>query len=278
MTTQNITKDRIIHFSKELRLPAFRGEFEQVARESALKHADYEEFLLNLMELEYNTRVENRKKEQIRQANFPAKMHLHELKRQLLPEDAIDKLPMLERLDFIASGQNVVLAGNPGTGKTHIAIGLGMKACAQGHKVLFTTVHGLLTQLREAHSARTLRMSEQRFEKYDLVICDEFGYISFDKEGSELLFNHLSLRSGKKSTIITTNLSFDRWSEIFGDPVLTAALVDRITHKAHLVNMNGDSYRVRETREINKKSESETTPPSVDCLGVPPSSQQRDWR
>jgi len=123
----------------------------------------------------------------------------------------------------------------------------------QGYKVLFTTVHRLLTQLRESHSARTLRQSELRFEKYDLVICDEFGYISFDKEGSELLFNHLSLRTGNKSTIITTNLTFDRWSEIFGDPVLTAALVDRMTHKAHLVNMNGDSYRVRETKQIKSK-------------------------
>ncbi|NLE90806.1 MAG: ATP-binding protein [Dehalococcoidales bacterium] len=253
MNTQNITKDKITHYSKELRLPTFRSEFERVAQASALKHADYEDFLLNLMEIEYDMRVENRKKEQVRQAGFPSKMHLHELNRDVLPEDARAKLPLLERLDFITSGQNIVLAGNPGTGKTHIAIGLGMKACAQGYKVLFTTVHGLLTQLREAHSARTLRLSEQRFEKYDLVICDEFGYISFDKEGSELLFNHLSLRTGKKSTIITTNLSFERWSEIFGDPILTAALVDRITHKAHLVNMNGESYRVRETREINQK-------------------------
>ena len=94
---------------------------------------------------------------------------------------------------------------------------------------------------------------ELRFEKYDLVICDEFGYISFDKEGAELLFNHLSLRAGRKSTIITTNLRFDRWEEIFGDPVLTAALVDRLTHKAHLVNMNGESYRLRETKEMMRK-------------------------
>ena len=94
---------------------------------------------------------------------------------------------------------------------------------------------------------------ELRFEKYDLVICDEFGYISFDKQGAELLFNHLSLRAGRKSTIITTNLGFDRWEEIFGDAVLTAALVDRLTHKAHLVNMNGESYRLRETTEMMKK-------------------------
>ena len=94
---------------------------------------------------------------------------------------------------------------------------------------------------------------EMRFEKYDLVVCDEVGYISFDKQGAELLFNHLSLRAGRKSTIITTNLGFDRWEEIFGDAVLTAALVDRLTHKAHLVNMQGDSYRLRETREMMKK-------------------------
>ena len=94
---------------------------------------------------------------------------------------------------------------------------------------------------------------ELRFEKYDLVICDEFGYISFDKEGAELLFNHLSLRAGRKSTIVTTNLGFDRWNEIFGDQVLTAALVDRLTHKAHQVNMNGESYKLRETKEMMKK-------------------------
>ena len=162
------------------------------------------------------------------------------------------KLPELERLDFIANGQNIVLAGNPGTGKTHIAVGLGLKACMQGYKVLFTTVHKLLTQIRESHSERILRQLELRFEKYDLVICDEFGYVSFDKPGAELLFNHLSLRAGRKATIITTNLGFDRWEEIFGDPVLTAALVDRLTHKAHLINMNGDSFRLKETKEMNQ--------------------------
>ncbi len=119
--------------------------------------------------------------------------------------------------------------------------------------MLFTSIHRLLTQLRESHSERTLRQLELRFEKYDLVICDEFGYVSFDKQGAELLFNHLSLRAGRKSTIITTNLSFDRWEEIFGDPVLTAALVDRLTHKAYLVNMNGQSFRLKETKQMNQK-------------------------
>ncbi|MBI9073757.1 MAG: ATP-binding protein, partial [Melioribacteraceae bacterium] len=152
------------------------------------------------MEREFELRLENRKKTQIRQAGFPAKMYLNNLDRKELPEDGQEKLPMLERLDFIASAQNVILAGNPGTGKTHIAIGLGLKACLLGYKVLFTSVHKLLTQLRESHSDRTLRQMEIRFEKYDLVICDEFGYVSFDKNGAELLFNHLSLRVGRKST------------------------------------------------------------------------------
>jgi DNA replication protein DnaC len=243
----------ITRYSKELRMPVFRRDFKQLAKDAAQERINYEEFLLRLMGREFEVRAENRKKAQIRQACFPAKMYLNELDRDQLPTDAKEKLPLLERLDFIESGQNIILAGNPGTGKTHVAVGLGLKACLQGYKVMFTSVHRLLTQLRESHSERTLRQLEIKFEKYDLVICDEFGYVSFDKEGSELLFNHLSLRAGRKSTIITTNLGFDRWEEIFGDPVLTAALVDRLTHKAHLVNMNGESYRLKETKKMLKK-------------------------
>lgn len=243
----------IIKYSKELRLPVFRRDFKELATEAATQRLDYEDYLLRLMEREFELRMENRKKTQIRSAGFPARMYLTDLDRSQLPAGAQEKLPLLERLDFIISAQNVILAGNPGTGKTHIATGLGLKACLQGYKVLFTTVHKLLTQLRESHSERTLRQMEMKFEKYDLVICDEFGYVSFDKSGAELLFNHLSLRAGRKSTIITTNLVFDRWDEIFGDPVLTAALVDRLTHKAHLVNMSGESYRIKETKKMMEK-------------------------
>lgn len=246
--------EQIITYSKELRLPVFRRDFEELAEEAARQGLTYEDYLLQLMEREYEARMENRKKAQIRQAGFPSKLYLQDLQRELLPSAAREKLPLLERLDFIKQGQNMVLAGNPGTGKTHIAIGLGIKACMRGYKVLFTSVHGLLTQLRESHSQRTLRQIENRFEKYDLVICDEFGYVSFDKHGAELLFNHLSLRAGRKATIITTNLAFDRWEEIFGDPVLTAALVDRMTYKAYLINMNGASYRLRETEKLNMKN------------------------
>lgn len=249
---ETINQD-IIKYSKELKLPVFRRDFKELATESASQRLDYEEYLLRLMERQYEERLESRKKAQIRAAMFPLRMYLNDLNRKELPSGGQEKLPVLERLDFIKNAQNVILAGNPGTGKTHIAIGLGLKACMAGYKVFFTTIHGLLTQLRESHSERTLKQLEARFERYDLVICDEFGYVSFDKNGAELLFNHLSLRTGRKSTIITTNLGFDRWEEIFGDPVLTAALVDRLTHKAHLVNMNGDSYRLKETKRMTVK-------------------------
>lgn len=243
--------DQINRASLDLRLAAFRNNLEEIITQGVQQNASYEQVILELLKAEQQVRLINRKKVQMRNAAFPQLKYLQDLSRSDLPTDAIAKLPTLETLDFITSGQNVILGGSPGTAKTHIAIGLGIKAVQQGYNVMFTTVSKLLTQIRENHSSRTLRSLELKFEKYDLVICDEFGYISFDKQGSEMLFNHLSLRTGIKSTIITSNLSFDKWNDIFGkDTVLTAALLDRLTHKAHLVNMNGPSYRMKETKKI----------------------------
>ncbi|WP_172674332.1 IS21-like element helper ATPase IstB [Persicobacter sp. CCB-QB2] len=247
-------KERIIELSRELRLPALRNNFTTLAAEAAENNLDYEDYLLAILEKEFINRNENRKKNIIRRAGFPSKSYLSLLERTFLPKAAQKKLPVLERLEFIDQGQNIIMAGNPGTGKTHIAIGLGLKACEMGYSVYFTTIHALLTLLRESHSQKALRQIEVRFEKYDLVICDEVGYVSFDKAGAELLFNHLSLRAGRKSTIITTNLDFERWHEIFLDPVLTAALIDRLTHKAHLINMDGESYRLRETMNLTQQA------------------------
>ncbi|MFH0761186.1 MAG: IS21-like element helper ATPase IstB [Bacteroidota bacterium] len=249
---KNIAQD-IIVYSKELRLPTFRKNYETAAIEAARDNLTFEQYLHDLLQQEYEARAENRKKAQIRQAGFPQLKYLQDLSREDLPPEAQERLPLLERLEFIRSGRNLILAGNPGTGKTHLAIGLGIKACSEGFRVLFTTVPRMLTRIRESRSEKTLSKLEHHFEKFDLVICDEFGYISYDKEGAELLFNHLSLRAGRKSTIITTNLSFDRWPEIFGDPTLTAAMVDRLTHRAFLINMNGKSYRVKETRKWNEQ-------------------------
>lgn len=249
---KNIAQDITI-YTKELRLPTFRKNYETAATEAASENLSFEQYLHGLLLLEFESRAENRKKTMIRQAGFPQMKYLQDLSREDLPKEAQERLPQLERLEFIRNGRNLILAGNPGTGKTHLAIGLGIKACSEGFRVLFTTVPRMLTQIRESRSDKTLTLLEHRFEKYDLVICDEFGYISYDKEGAELLFNHLSLRAGSKSTIITTNLSFDRWPEIFGDPTLTAAMVDRLTHRAYLINMNGKSYRVKETRKWNEQ-------------------------
>lgn len=243
--------DQINQISLDLRLPAFRRDLKEIVEEALKENASFEQVILNVLKAEQQLRQINRKKVQMRNAAFPQLKYLQDISRSDLPADATAKLPTLETLDFISTGQNVILGGSPGTGKTHIAIGLGIKACQEGYNVMFTTVSKLLTQIRENHSSRTLRSLELKFEKYDLVICDEFGYISFDKEGSEMLFNHLSLRTGIKSTIITSNLSFDKWNDIFGkDTVLTAALLDRLTHKAYLVNMNGQSYRMKETKKI----------------------------
>lgn len=253
-------QDNIQTHSKELRLPAIRNNYQMLAEQAPGQDADYHEFLSKLLEMEIEERIKNRKQVRIRAAEFPYKKYLDELLLDSLSCDAKTKLPILKSLSFVSEGQNVVLAGNPGTGKTHLAIGLGIHACLQDYKVLFTTTPRLLTRIKEARSERTLRSLEMKFEKYDLVICDEFGYISFDKEGAELLFAHLSLRTGRKSTIITTNLSFDRWKEIFQDPVLTAAMVDRITHKAHFVDMTGDSYRAKETIEMIQKQNGKQVP------------------
>ncbi len=241
---------QIDYYSRQLKLPSFRQSYLELAKQAAKDKICHEEYLLKLMLLEHDERIVRRKKQRVRRARFPAQKLLQDLIREELPADGADKLGALERLDFIREGRNLILAGNPGTGKTHIAIGLGIKACLNDFTVLFTTVPRLITQIIESRSAKSLRLLESRFEKYDLVICDEFGYISFDKQAAELLFTHLSLRAGRKSTIITTNLGFDRWKEIFGDEVLTAAMVDRLTHKAIFVNMNGESYRVKESKKL----------------------------
>jgi len=241
--------DQIKEITKYVRLPGVRRYLADEIKEANMKDLSYEEFLHNLLLKEYDLRLENSKKNRIRLAGFPYRKYLEELSIADLPPDARKRFKILKSLDFIENGQNVILAGSPGTGKTHLAIALGIKACMAGYRVLFATIPLLINQLKESRSEKILRRLESNFEKYDLVIADELGYISFDKEGSELLFTHFSLRAGRRSTIITTNLSFERWDEIFSDSVMTAAMIDRLTHKSYILNMNGNSYRLKETRE-----------------------------
>jgi len=246
---KSVWSEKVIEFSKELKLPSVRKYLDEHIKEAVQKDASYEEFLALLLQRESDSRHETAQYNRIRRAEFPYKKHLEDLRVEELPPDAQKKYKVFKTLDFIKEGKNIILAGSPGTGKTHMSLGLGIKACMEGYKVWFTTVPLLINRLKEAKAERSLRAFQNRFEKYDLVIADEMGYISFDKEGAELLFTHLSLRAGQKSTIITTNLSFERWGEIFQDPVMTAAMIDRLTHQAYIVNMNGNSYRMKETQQ-----------------------------
>ena len=211
-----------------------------------------ETLLYHILEKEKIRKDKSLIKGLITRARFPQIKYLETIERKELPKDMSVILPQLETLKFIKENRNIVLTGNPGTGKTHIATGLGLMACKHGYKVLFITIHELLTRINESYTEHSLRKFENNFKKYDLVICDEFGYVKFSKENADLLFNLLSLRAEIKSTIITTNLAFEKWGEIFGDPILAGAMIDRLTHNAYLVNMNGDSYRIKETLKFNQ--------------------------
>lgn len=236
------------NYAAELKLTAIKSTLEETIDDAQNNNLDYDEFICRMLQKEYDIRQYNLVQSRIKTASFPYKKYFEDLEIDALPEDAQMKLKHLSSLKFIKDGQNVILAGNPGTGKTHIAIALGIKACLEGYKVLFATVPLFITQLKELKSTKSLRGFQNKLAKYDLVILDEFGYISSDKEGAELLFTNISIRTGCKSTIITTNLAFDRWNEILGDPVMTAALTDRLTYKSFVINMNGSSYRLKETK------------------------------
>lgn len=243
---------RIKNYAHTLKMSTIYDGIDSMLADATLQKWSPERLVCQLLQKEVNNRMEIRKFRRVKQAAFPQKLYLDDLVRSELPQDGQVALPVLETLDFVREGRNVVLYGNPGTGKTHIATGLGILACEQGYSVLFTSVPHLLIQLRECQSNKILHSLGKKFENYDLVICDEFGYVSCDKEGGEMLFNHLSLRAGKKATIITTNLAFNRWNEVIEDKILVTALVDRLTHRAHLINMTGTSYRLKETQNLLK--------------------------
>jgi DNA replication protein DnaC len=255
MKQEKNTKEQILSYAKELKMPVFRDEMDEVVAEANKDQWSYYDFIAELLRREVERRNENGCQQRIRRAGFTSLHYLEEIVRSELPKDAQTALPEMETLAFIKEGRNIVLSGNPGTGKTHIATALGIKACREGYSVFFTSVPHLITLIRECKSQHTLHMLERRFEMYDLVICDEFGYVSCDKEGGELLFNHLSFRAGKKSIIITTNLAFNRWGEVIKDKILVAAMVDRLTHKAMLINMTGESYRLKETKKLLENSD-----------------------
>ena len=223
-------------------------------KEAEIDEQSLIEFLDNILIQESETRFSNGVKRKIKQAKFPNKLYLENF--TLNNYDASQKRAIKEviTLEFLDRKENILLFGNPGVGKSHLAIGLGLKACLESKNVLFISVPNLMIEIKEQMTLNQLQRYRKRFERYDLVILDEMGYISFDKDVSEILFNLLSNRTQKGSTIITTNLTFDRWEEIFKDPILTTAIIDRLAYKAHIIDLSGESYRAQETLKwINSK-------------------------
>ncbi len=249
MEWEEMIMEHIKQLAGGLRLSYLRKHCEEILLEAKHLSKSNEEFLIELLEKECETRRSNGIQRRIQDAKFPFKKYIEDFKIDRFPKDIQVKLKELMNLQFMEEKENIVCVSNPGMGKTHYAIGLGIKACLQSKKVLFVSVPNLILELREAMTRNQITQYKRKFEKYDLVILDELGYVSFDKDGSEILFNLISNRLQIGSMIITTNLSFDRWQEIFKDPVLTTAMVDRLAHKSHILNMNGDSYRVEETLE-----------------------------
>lgn len=236
-------------YSKQLKLSYLKENHERLIQEAISLNQGYKEFLEQLLSLEVEQRKNNRIKTLIRQSKLPQKVTFDDYLNSHLSPKLQKQIKELQTLQFIDRKENLILLGNPGVGKTHLATTIGMEACLTGKSVLFTNIPNLVVELKEAMSANQLTYYKRRFSKYDLVILDELGYVTFDQVGSEILFNLLSNRTSMGSIIITTNLSFDRWEEVFKDPMLTAAMVDRIAHRAHVLDLSGKSFRVEDTQK-----------------------------
>lgn len=239
----------IKEYSKQLKLSYLKENHERLIQEATALNQGYQEFLEQLLALEVEQRRNNRIQTLIRQSKLPQKVTFDDYLSSHLSPKLQKQIKELQTLQFIDRKENLILLGNPGVGKTHLATTIGMEACLTGKSVLFTNIPNLVVELKEAMSANQLTYYKRRFSKYDLVILDELGYVSFDQVGSEILFNLLSNRTSMGSIIITTNLSFDRWEEVFKDPMLTAAMVDRIAHRAHVLDLSGKSFRVEDTKK-----------------------------
>ncbi len=242
------------HHLKALKLPTFLREHDKLARRCAAEGVDHTGYLLRLCELELIDRERRLVERRIRQARFPAVKGLESFDFAALP--SLNKMLVLElaRGAYIERRENVVALGPSGTGKTHIALGLGLAACQKGLAVGFTTAAGLVHELLEARDERRLLRLQRQLEVYRLLIIDELGYVPLSPTGAELLFETFSRRYERGSVIVTSNLPFDEWTSVFGAERLTGALLDRLTHHVHILELNGDSYRLRESKRRRQQA------------------------
>ena len=239
---------------KALKLPTFAREYEKVAMESAQDRADYPRYLLRLCELERIDRERRNVERRIRLARFPQTKSFDTF--DFAAQPSLNKALVLElmRCEWIERRQNCIALGPSGTGKTHTALGLGLASCQKGNSVAFTTAAALVHELMEARDERRLRALQKHLNTVKLLIVDELGYVPFTAVGSELLFEVFSQRYERGATLVTSNLPFDEWSSIFGSERLTGALLDRLTHHVHILEMNGESYRLATSKKAQRRS------------------------
>lgn len=244
MSTNNML---LSAYLKKLKMPQAAKVYAAMAREAEDNNLSYEDYLLGILEQELNHREQNRIQRGIRQASFPILKTLDSFDFMAIPSLNKPKVLKLAQCEYIRQHENVILVGNSGIGKTHIATALAYEACRKGYKVKFYTAAGLVNELMAAQQDYRLNKLEKQWLTPHLVVIDELGYVPFNKSGAELLFQFCSARHERGSIVITTNLEFMKWTEVFVDEQMTAALLDRLTHKAHILNVNGDSYRFKQT-------------------------------
>jgi DNA replication protein DnaC len=240
------------HHLKALKLPTFLREYDKVARQCAQEGVDHTGYLLRLAELELIRREGRMVERRIKQARFPAVKSLDSFDFLAIPSLNQPLVLELARCEYVERRENVIALGNSGTGKTHVALGLGLAACQQGLSVGFITASALVHELMEARDERRLLQVQKRLAALKLLIIDELGFVPLSKTGAELLFEVFSQRYERGSTVVTSNLPFDEWTEVLGSERLTGALLDRLTHRVHILELNGDSYRLKQSRQRSR--------------------------
>jgi DNA replication protein DnaC len=233
---------------KALKLPTFLREYEKVAQQCAAEGVDHPHYLMRLAEMEMIDRERRMVERRIKAAKFPTVKSLDSFNFLALP--SLNKMLVLElaRSEYVDRRENIIAVGNSGTGKSHIALGIGLAACQKGLSVGFITAAALVHQLREASDEKRLLRLQRQLAGYKLLIIDELGYVPLSPTGAELLFEVFSQRYERGSTIVTSNLPFDEWTSVFGSERLTGALLDRLTHHVHILEMNGESYRLAQSK------------------------------
>ena len=243
----------LAHHLRQLKLPTVLREYEKVAAEAAREGQDHVRYLLRLVELELIDRERRMVERRIRAARFPAVKSIDTFDFTAIP--SLNKPLVLElaRCEYVVARDNIIALGNSGTGKTHICLALGLAACQRGLSVAFTTAAGLVHQLMEARDEKRLLRLQAQLSAVKLLIVDELGYVPLSQTGAELLFEVFSQRHECNSTIVSSNLPFDEWTSVFGNQRLTGALLDRLTHHVHILEMNGESYRLKQSRARRRK-------------------------